>query len=624
MCGFAGFVGAQDPELLRRMGQAVRHRGPDQEGDFESDPCSFSHKRLSIIDLTEAGRQPLASEDGRFVVAYNGEIYNYKELRVKYEKAGWKFRTQTDTECLLASASLHGLTDLGEFHGMFAFALWDRELGTCFLARDRMGIKPLFVAEIDGRVGFASEVGGLLPMRDAWREDEIARSMYLAVGYVPGPRTIFEGMRNLEPGRLYSIRGPAPYGAGRSGSIHEGPRFDVWPKRDTPRSRAEAEEMLREIVDGAVAAQTVSDRPVGAFLSGGLDSSVVLSAMRIHDPRGTIKTFTTRFKHHVDDPKFNVDADLARRTAERYGCEHYEIEVGAEDVIANAEAMALHLGQPHNNSATVAVDAAARLASKHVPVVLTGDGGDELFGGYRRYQLWSMAGPRITYHVTRSIVRVGAKFHPRYQDWKDLLDAEDEASRLLTFHALPADRRRALFGDATDDAAVLERWRELLVGVKGGDPVSRFMALDRLTWLRDDAFVRSDRLTMRHGVEARVPLLDDSLISFANGLPRSWLVNARHSKILWRSAFADRCLPEVVHGEKRGWITPAAKWIRVGLKDWMEELIEEAIRDQVWIDGPAVRQAFKDHLSGKRYGLIELWTIAQYQLWRRAYRSHLR
>jgi asparagine synthase (glutamine-hydrolysing) len=597
------------------MGEAVRHRGPDQESAFESEACSISHKRLSIIDLTEAGRQPLASEDGRFVVAYNGEIYNYKELRAKYEQAGWKFRTQTDTECLLASASLHGLTDLGEFHGMFAFALWDRELGTCFLARDRMGIKPLFVAEIDDRVGFASEIGGVLPMRDGWSEDPVARSMYLAVGYVPGPRTMFEGVRQLEPGRLYSIK---------NGAVHEGPRFDVWPKLDAPKSRAEAEEMLREIVDGAVAAQTVSDRPVGAFLSGGLDSSVVLSAMRIHDPRGTIKTFTTRFKHHVDDPKFNIDADLARRTAEKYGCEHYEIEVGAEDVIANAEAMALHLGQPHNNSATVAVDAAARLASKHVPVVLTGDGGDELFGGYRRYQLWSLAGARLANPATRSVARGLARLHPKHHAWKDLLDAEDEASRLLTFHALPAERRRTIFGDATDDAAVLARWRALLADVRGGDPVSRFMALDRLTWLRNDAFVRSDRLTMRYGVEARVPLLDDSLVAFAQSLPRSWLVNARHSKILWRSAFADRCLPEVVHGEKRGWITPAAKWIRVGLKDWMRELIEEAIRDQVWIDGPAVRQTFEDHLSGKRYGLIELWTVAQYQLWRRSYRSHLR
>ena len=614
MCGFAGFVGVRDDALLRKMGEALRHRGPDQDGDFVSDDCSMSHKRLSIIDLSEAGRQPMRSEDGRFTISYNGEIYNYKELRARYEQAGWKFRTQTDTECLIASAALNGLSDLGDFHGMFAFALWDRETNSCILARDRMGIKPLYVAEVEGRFGFASEMGGLLPMRAKWDEDIVSRSMFLAVGYVPGPRTIFEGVQSLEPGRFYTIR---------NGKLIEGARFDVWTKPEAPKSRKEAEELLRFIVDGAVAAQTVSDRPVGVFLSGGLDSSVVLSAMRLHQPQGAIKTFTTRFKHHVDDPKFNMDADLARKTAERYGCEHHEIEVGAEDVVANAEAMAKHLGQPHNNSATVAVDAAARLASAHVPVVLTGDGGDELFGGYHRYQLWSWASRVLTNGTTRSLARQLSRFHSKSAEWRDLLSAQNEAARLLTFHALPLERRRALFGDAADDREVLARWNELLSDVKCADPVLRFMALDRATWLRDDAFVRSDRLTMRHGLEARVPLLDDSLISFASVLPRSWLVTARHSKSLWRSTFSDRCLPEVVHGSKRGWITPAAKWLRVGLTDWAREILEEAIQTHSWLNGPALRRAFEDHLASRQYGLIEIWTVIQYQLWWRAHRSYL-
>jgi asparagine synthase (glutamine-hydrolysing) len=614
MCGFVGFVGPENPDLLRRMGEAVQHRGPDQDGEFVSGGCSMSHKRLSIIDLSEAGRQPMQSEDGRFTVSYNGEIYNYKELRARYEQAGWKFRTQTDTECLIASMALRGLSDLGDFHGMFAFALWDRETQSCVLARDRMGIKPLFVAEADGRFGFASEVGGLLPMRAKWKEDVGSRSMYLAVGYVPGPRTMFEGMQNLEPGRFYTIK---------NGTLIEGARFDVWEKPETPKSRHEAEELLRVIVDDAVTAQTVSDRPVGVFLSGGLDSSVVLSAMRIHQPQGVIKTFTTRFKHHVDDTKFNIDADLARKTAERYGCEHHEIEVGAEDVMANAEGMAKHLGQPHNNSATVAVDAAARMASAHVPVVLTGDGGDELFGGYQRYQLWSWGSRVLSGDTTRSIAKQLSRFHSKSADWKDLLSAESEAARLLTFHALPLERRRALFGDAAHDRDVLARWNELLSDVNFADPVLRFMALDRATWLRDDAFVRSDRLSMRHGLEARVPLLDDSLISFATSLPRSWSVTARHSKSLWRSAFRDRCLPEITLGAKRGWITPAAKWMRKGLTEWMRALLEEAISTHAWMDGLAIRQAFEDHLAQRSYRLIDIWTVIQYHLWWKAYHSYL-
>lgn len=615
MCGFAGFVGPQNPDLLRKMGEAVRHRGPDQDGEFLSDACSFSHKRLSIIDLSEAGRQPLQTEDGRYTISYNGEIYNYKELRARYEQLGWKFRTQTDTECFLASAALRGLSDLGDFHGMFAFALWDRDSGSCVLARDRMGIKPLYVAEVDGRIGFSSETAGLLPMRETWQEDELSRSMYLAVGYVPGPRTIFSGVQSLEPGRFYTIR---------NGKLIEGARFDVWPTIETPKSRRAAEELLREIVDGAVAAQTVSDRPVGVFLSGGLDSSVVLSAMRIHQPQGAIKTFTTRFKHHVDDTKFNIDADLARRTAEKYGCEHYEIEVGAEDVIAQAEGMAKHLGQPHNNSATVAVDAAARLASAHVPVVLTGDGGDELFGGYKRYQLWSWASRVLENGAARSVAKRLSRFHSKSADWEDLLVANDEASRLLTFHALPLKKRQALFGAHASDKIVLDHWRNLLSDLKINDPVLRFMALDRATWLRDDAFVRSDRLSMRHGLEARVPLLDDSLIAFANSLPRSWLVTSRHSKSLWRAAFADRCLPEVVHGSKRGWITPAAKWIRKGLTEWMRDIIEGATNTHNWMNRPAILQAFDDHLSQKKYGLIDLWTVSAYHLWWKTHRSVLK
>lgn len=619
MCGFAGFIGPQNPDLLRRMGEAIRHRGPDQDGELtlpltkgeQDGVCSFSHKRLSIIDLSEAGRQPMQSEDGRYTVSYNGEIYNYKELRARYEQLGWSFRTQTDTECLIASASLRGLSDLGDFHGMFAFALWDRETDTCVLARDRMGIKPLYVAEVDGRFGFASEVGGLLPMRTKWKEDVVSRSMYLAVGYVPGPRTMFQGMQSLEPGRFYTVR---------SGKLIEGARFDVWDTPKTPASRAEAEELLRVIVDNAVAAQTVSDRPVGIFLSGGLDSSVVLSAMRIHEPQGKIKTFTTRFKHHVDDPKFNIDAELAKKTAERYGCEHHEVEVGAEDLIANAEAMAKHLGQPHNNSATVAVDAAARLAAADVPVVLTGDGGDELFGGYERYERWAWAGPVLASRFTRQASRFLGRFHPRY---RDLLHASDEAGRLLTFHALPLERRRVLFGDAADDREILSRWCHLLSENKMSDPVSRFMALDRVTWLRDDAFVRSDRLTMRHGLEARVPLLDDALISFASCLPRSWLVTARRSKSLWRSAFADRCVPEVANGSKRGWITPAAKWMRLGLTDWLRHELEEATRTHAWMNGPAIRAAFEAHLAQKEYRLIDVWTVLQYHLWWKAYRTYL-
>lgn len=609
MCGFAGFVGVPNPDLLAKMGASVRHRGPDQDGIFESSDCSLIHHRLSIIDLSEQGRQPLTTADGRYTVAYNGEMYNYRVLREKYAREGWTFRTQTDTECFLASAALHQLSDLNEFHGIFAFALWDRDERELFLARDRMGIKPLFVTT-RGRFGFGSEIPSLLHLNDAWEEDATSRAMYLAVGYVSGPRTMFRDIESLEPGKLFVMK------SGESRHVRSFGDHAVVPFSGTTR---DAERELARVVDRAVSDQLVSDRPVGIFLSGGLDSSVVLSAMRAANPNGEIRSFTTRFRHHVSDPKFNVDADLAAKTAKRFDASHQEIEIGAEDVIREAEFMARHLGQPHNNSATIALDAAAAIASKHVPVVLSGDGGDELFGGYRRYRLWSWAGPFLAHPAIRHLAHHMFHLHPKGETWHDLLTSGSEAKRLMSFHAAPSAIRAELFTTATDDAPLAALWEEALHAAQFSDPVSRFMALDRATWLRDDAFVRSDRLTMRHGVELRVPLLDDAVVSFATSLPREWLVDPFLEKKLWRTAFKDRCITEVINGKKRGWITPAAKWLRVGLTDWARELLEEAIRDHAWMNGPAIRRTFEDHLASRRYGLIEIWTVIQYQLWWREY-----
>ncbi len=612
MCGIAGFVGPRNTELLHAMGECVRHRGPDQSGVFEDDECSLNHKRLSIIDLSEAGRQPMTTPDGRFTIAYNGEVYNYLELRKRYEGEGWTFRTKTDTECFLASAALHGLSDLDQFHGMFAFAVWDANESVCFVARDRMGIKPLFVTRglIDGRIGFASEIGAVLELRPSWMLDEIARSMYLSVGYVPGPRTMFADIRSLEPGYLFIIS---------SGDIKEIARFDAVKRMDIHLGRQEMRERLISIVDTAVNEQLVSDRPVGVFLSGGMDSSVVVSSMRKARPNATIKTFTTKFKHHTVDPKFNRDAELASKTAKRYGCEHHEIEVGAEDLMRNAEAMALSLGQPHNNHSTVALDAAARLAAKDVTVVLSGDGGDESFGGYDRYKLYASILPLLT----SGIGRAALSLHPRTRKWKDALSAKDEAGRLLSFHATPLADRRALFGSSSSDDAVLDAWREKLKEIHDRDGVSRFMALDRMTWLRDDAFVRSDRLTMRHGLELRVPLTDDAVVEYAASLPRGGHVNPFGTKRLWRDAFADRCLPEVMSEQKRGWFPPTAKWLREGLTDWTRTILEEAISTHAWMNGSAIRAAFKDHLDGA-YRLQDVWTVVAYQLWWRAYGAKIK
>jgi asparagine synthase (glutamine-hydrolysing) len=384
----------------------------------------------------------------------------------------------------------------------------------------------------------------------------------------------------------------------------------------------EAKRALPEKVDRVVTQQMVSDRPIGVFLSGGLDSSVVLTAMQRANPSAKIQTFTTRFQYESTNPRFNVDADLAAETAKHYGCEHHEVGVGPREVLAHAEGVAGHLGQPNNNYSVFATDAAARYASRHVPVVLGGDGGDELFGGYHRYRLYSLAAPLIGNSVVRPLARLATSLHPRRDDFKDLLCAEEEAQRILSFYCLPADLRRNMFGEQPDREGIVHQWREHLQEMQARDHVSRMMALDRVTWLRD-SLMRTDFLTMRYGLEMRVPLIDDELIAFALSQRRSFLVNVRQTKRLWREAFRNRCSPEVIRAPKRGWMAPMGKWLRSELVDWSRDVIEEAVKTQGWMNAARIREIFENNIRYRSYHLNELWTVISYQLWWRSFRRHI-
>jgi asparagine synthase (glutamine-hydrolysing) len=353
---------------------------------------------------------------------------------------------------------------------------------------------------------------------------------FYAVGYVGGALTMYEGVDSLEPGVLWKV-------ASQGGCVRVDAFGHVTEVFSGLADPASAAPVLQETVRHAVQRHLVSDRPVGIFLSGGLDSSVVLAAMREARGAETIKSFTTRFRHRTNDAKFNIDAELAKKTAAHFGCEHTEIEVTGEEVAAEAEKMAFHLGQPHGNYAIVAQNAAAARAKQAVAVVLTGDGGDELFGGYERYKAWRRfsLGERIPGALPLARAASGLRVAWR-ERWGDLLQAPDEAARWLTFHATPRAVRASYlsFPGGITDASALALWRETLASVTTTDPVARCLALDRLTWLRDDAFVRSDRLAMRHGLEARLPLVDDALFALATAVPTAWHVDAFRTKKWWR------------------------------------------------------------------------------------------
>lgn len=620
MCGFAGFTGPTRPQVLTQMGERILHRGPDQHGRFEGEGVSFVHARLSIIDLSEAGKQPMQTADGRYTIVYNGELYNYRELRERYRREGYVFRTETDTEVFLASAALHELSDLQDMHGMFAFVIWDRREKRLWAARDRMGIKPLYVARRDGDIAFASEIKGLLPWTGPCHEDLEARALYLALGSVPGPRTIFAGVESLEPGVVLSFQEGEerciPFVSSRGLPPFTG-------------SRDEACRQLRSYVDEAVRSQLIGDRPIGLFLSGGWDSSVIAEAVRRAEPSASLKAFTVRFAHEVDDPKFNQDAEIAKKTAETFAFEHHEVVLGAQDVIESAEAISWSLDQPMANHSVHALNKVSASACEHVPVVLSGDGGDESFGGYPRYALAERLAMwmRLPYVIRRALVRAGS-----VSSWvashRDALTAPTLASVFASFHAPSSDRLRAWFPGVQDPFASASQLMEgLLLKMDHGSPrnvAAAFMELDRQLWLRDDAFVRADRVTMRHGLEGRVPLTDDRLVDFAASLPSSFHVAGGQNKLLWRLAFADRVHEEVRRLPKRGWFPPTAKWLRTGLREWSHEIIEDALVTHAWMDADAIRRAYDDHLAKRGYYLNELWTVIGYHLWWRAYRNDLR
>ncbi|MFA5129312.1 MAG: asparagine synthase (glutamine-hydrolyzing) [Patescibacteria group bacterium] len=617
MCGIVGFIGPKDHGMLQGMFEAIKHRGPDQKGEAEFDQCSLAHARLSIIDLSEAGRQPMSTKDGRYHLVYNGEIYNYRELRTRYEKEGWKFQSTSDTECLLASIALHRLDDLADFHGIFAFVVWDEKEKIAYAARDRMGIKPLFMSRVGERTVFASELPAILGLKNDWHKNRRSRSAYFTIGYVPGPETMIEGIESVEHGVLLRLtaNGLRPTAKSYLPSAVS--------RQLSAVSFSDAVDQTRTLVDATVANQLVSDRPIGVFLSGGLDSTVVLSSMRKAQPHAQIKTFTTRFSHETNDPKFNRDAELAQIIAKQYGCEHFEITVGTDDVIRESSTIARHLGQPHANHAVPALDAAARLAQEHVPVILSGDGGDESFGGYERYRLYATWGKRLASSFVRATIGglIGLRLVRR--DLEDLARANTEAARMLFFHAASLSNRKRLFGRAIDDGVVVEKWMSLLKNMSSRDHVSRFMELDRATWLCDDAFVRSDRLTMAHGIELRVPLTDDAIVDFAASLPREYHVTAHETKRLWRAAFNDRLPAEASNEAKRGWFPPTAKWYREGLHDWAEEILEDAIRTHDWMNGPEIRACWKNHLERRSYHLPEIQAIIGYQLWWREFGNRI-
>ncbi len=610
MCSINGFTW-KDEELIRKMNAVTAHRGPDGTGVFVASGVSLGHNRLSILDLSNAGAQPMKSEDGRLVITFNGEIYNYKELRA--ELPNYPFKSGSDTEVILASFEKWGEEAFKRFQGIFAFALWDESTKTLRLVRDPMGVKPLYYYEHGSRLMFASEIKAILENPDVPRRiDPLALDCYLRANYVPAPLTMFAGIKKLLPGELLRYKG------GKSElARYVVPVTPVLSK--APRSTL-AKELLNKVHE-SVKAQLVSDRPVGLYLSGGVDSSAVLEGMT--EAQGKVETFSVGFdlREGEQEEKFNADFLLARKTAKHFGATHHEVRISPHEILPLFEEAVLHLDEPISNATVIPMMKLARFAKQHVAVVLGGDGGDELFGGYERYQLSLLSS---YYRTLPGVVRGGLdNLVPSLAK----LDTPAGIARFARFHFLKEEKLRPLLTLQAyhGDSAIgffAERFFKVPNVGQGSDAETECMRVDRESWLPDESLMRSDKTAMSAGLEYRVPLLHLPLVDFADTIPREHKVSLFRTKIILKEAFRGKLPDELLNQPKRGWFSPGAKWLRYPeMAEVAREILSpnyaEATKELFNWD--EVRARLEAHLSGS-YHLTELWALLSLQVWAKKFK----
>lgn len=611
MCSINGFTW-QDETLIKRMNQVTAHRGPDSTGVFVGGGISLGHNRLAIIDLSPAGAQPMKSVNGRFVISFNGEIYNYRELRRELEP-NYSFASASDTEVILAGYERWGEKIFSRLNGIFALALWDTKEQTLLLVRDPVGVKPLYYYQKGNRLVFSSEIKAILEHTDAPRRiDPLALDLYLRVNYTPGPLTLFAGIKKLLPGEMLMCAQEkislARYASNKESML-------------SSTSRAELAAELRERVRASAAAQLVSDRPVGLYLSGGIDSSVVLEGMARASRK--VETFSVGFEltEAEQREKFNADFLLARRTARHFGATHHEVLLSPEEILPLFEKAVYHLDEPVSNATSIPMLKLARFAKERVTVVLGGDGGDELFGGYERYRLslFSSYYRRLPAPLRRS----ASAFIPKLRK----LDTTAGMDRYAQFHFLKEKTLKPLLApSAYHPCAALDffsaRFFSPLMSSTSEDFETEFMRVDKESWLVDESLLRSDKMSMAAGLEARVPLLDLPLVAFADTVPLAHKVSLFNTKIILKEAFRGFIPDTLLHQPKRGWFSPGAKWLRYPqIAAFAREVLSPSYADATrhLFNWDEVRARLEAHLRGE-YHLTELWAILTLQMWVRRFK----
>jgi len=618
MCGICGeltFDGAPVvAATILSMRDRLAHRGPDDQGVFVSDDrrAGLGFRRLAIIDISPNANQPMANEDGSVRVVFNGEIYNFQSLRARLVRNGHQFRSQSDTEVLVHLYEEAGPKFVEEIDGMFAIAIWDARAKRLVLARDRAGKKPLYVYQDRRRLVFGSEIKAIFAHPDVRIEiDESQVPSYFTYGYVPHPSTVYRGVTQVDPAGILVIDADGRM-EGRQYWHLQFPDAG----QESRDNRATARERVRELVTSAVSRRLVSDVPLGAFLSAGIDSTIVVGVMsRLMN--APVRTFTIGFE---DAPAFDETA-AARQVATRFKTEHTEFRVkpSAVDLV---DTLIWHHDGPFGDSSAIPTFLVSQLTRQHVTVVLTGDGGDELFAGYLRFQA-ALAADRVP-GVARPLLDAALALLPKAPHERHLLA---RARRFVKFMHLPLVERlvrwNSIFqddlpsllenGGAVDPLAHLA---PALETSRGASPLNRLLAANYASYLPDDLLVKTDRCTMATSIEARCPLLDTALTEYAASLPGEFKLDGRRTKAILRDAFADLIPPDIDRRPKTGFGVPLDAWFRGELREYVRDtLLAPSAASRTYLKPAAVGRLVDDHQQGRANIGHRLWTLVCFERW---------
>jgi len=622
MCGICGAVSSQpeyfvDEEVLQRMCRVMRHRGPDDEGYYVDAYAGLAMRRLSIIDLS-SGKQPITNEDGTLWIVFNGELYNYRELRAQLEPKGHVFATHSDTEVILHAYEEYGDRCVELFNGMFAFAIWDTKERRLFIGRDHLGIKPLYYWARGGRLVFGSELKCLTSHPETPRDVDLAAlNQFLTLEYIPSPRTIFSDVQKLPAGHRLAFQ---------NGEVTVEQYWDI-PFHETPTDEATCAQMLSDLLDDAVKMQMVSDVPLGAFLSGGLDSSTIVACMS-EASSTPVKTFSIGF----EDQTYN-ELPYARAVARKFGTDHYE-EILQPNIADLAEKLMGHLDEPFGDFSIFPTYMVSEMARRHVKVVLSGDGGDELFGGYDTYVAQKLD---RYYRLLPSKMRQTALpgligLVPPQPAKKGIIN---KTKRFVEGAALPASlqhTRWMTFMSEQEKAALYQP--ELHAAINGSTPaaviesyfqraakaesLAQQQYVDIKTYLVDDILTKVDRMSMAASIESRVPLLDYRIVEFAVNLPPQLKMHRGQTKVILRRAMADRLPAEVLNKPKQGFSIPLKHWLSGPLRPMMTDLLSvESVQRRGYFRPEVVTSWMTEHVNNRANHSHRLWALMVLELWHR-------